>query len=105
MTASTATHHYSHARAPVLAAEAVANLALHEEAVAPAAVRQQAVAALERLVANPATSGRLYAPALQALKRLAVSRPRVVANHRAQGVATQLVLDKLVDEQTNRGWS
>lgn len=103
-------HQFTHARAPVLAAEALGNLALHDASRAlPAPLVAQVVDQLQTTVADPGTSDRLYAPVLECLRRIVVCRPPENLNcgHAAGMRAARLVmLSKwgLVDQQNNRGW-
>ena len=92
---------YSHVRAPVLAAECLGNLALHP---LPASLVSEAVTKLQRSVRDRSTSPRMYAPAMEGLRRLTASAPAVGAGTRA---ARRVVLNTwgLVDQQNNRGFA
>lgn len=103
-------HPFTHARAPVLAAEALGNLALHDiNRSLPSATFAKVVTQLQQTVANPTTSARLYAPALECLRRLVATG----ATEQSSGglgagmrAARRVVLSTwgLVDQQNNRGW-
>jgi hypothetical protein len=103
-------HPFTHARAPVLAAEALGNLALHDVSRSlPASLLARVVAQLQVTVADSGTSARLYAPVLECLRRIVVcgsaehSDSRRGAGMRA---ARRVMLSTwgLVDQQNNRGW-
>jgi hypothetical protein len=103
-------HQFTHARAPVLAAEALGNLALHDASRSlPASLVAQVVDQLQATVADPGTTARLYAPVLECLRRIVVYRPPETLNG-GYGVgmraAREVMLSKwgLVDQQNNRGW-
>jgi hypothetical protein len=103
-------HQFTHARAPVLAAEALGNLALHGASRnLPASLVAEVVDQIQATVADPETSNRLYAPALECLRRIVVFGPAAHLNggHGAgMRAARQVMLSTwgLVDQQNNRGW-
>eukprot|EP01048_Picozoa_sp_COSAG05_P008526 COSAG05_NODE_652_length_8074_cov_668.123009_2_plen_135_part_00 len=98
-------HPYTHARAPVLAAEALGNLALHNGALS-GEMSARVTATAQAVVASPSTSDRLYPPALEALRRMAVLAPIHTRCAVGTTAARRVLLGRwgLVDQQNNRGW-
>ena len=100
-------HPFTHARAPVLAAEALGNLALHDVSRSlPEPLFAQIVTQLQATVADRATSARLYAPALECLRRLVVCGAADSSRGVGMRTAKRVMLSTwgLVDQQNNRGW-
>lgn len=101
-------HPFTHARAPVLAAETLGNLFLQDATSCslPPSVLADVVTQLQATVANPTTTARLYAPALECLRRLATLTTQPSSGSRRINTARRAVLSTwgLVDQQNNRGW-
>ena len=75
----------------------------------PASLVAQIVDQLQATVADPGTTARLYAPALECLRRIVVCRPPETLNGgygAGMRAAREVMLSKwgLVDQQNNRGW-